>query len=197
MNDILKMNIVLVLNRNWQAINTTTPAQAFCSMATDVATGLDIHVDEYMQPTRWVDWVRLPVREGDGSVRTASGLVRLPTVIVLAKYSKVPMRRPSFSLRAIRARDGNRCQYTGKMLAPDEGNIDHVIPRSRGGATSWRNCVLASVKVNSKKAAKTPREAGLKLIRQPAEPPTLPATMLLRNPHDIADWHVFLGSGKT
>jgi len=197
MNDILKMNIVLVLNRNWQAINTTTPAQAFCSMATDVATALDIQTDEYMLPTRWEDWAALPVREGDASVRTASGLIRVPTVIVLAKYSKVPMRRPSFSLRAVRARDGNRCQYTGRKLRPHEGNIDHVIPRSRGGATSWTNCVLASVKVNSKKAAKTPREAGLKLIRKPVEPPTVPATMLLGNPHGISDWNMFLGSGKS
>lgn len=186
------MNIVLVLNRNWQAINISTPAMAFCQMATDVATGLDIQGLESMIPTKWKDWLELPFREGDHGVGTAHGAVRVPTVIVLSNFAKVPLKRPKFSARNVWARDGGRCQYTGRSLAPAEGNIDHVVPRSRGGDTSWDNCVLADKRVNSRKGDKTPREAGLKLRREPRAPREVPVTAMLRNSHGIADWEVFL-----
>jgi len=136
MDDILNRPIVLVLNRNWQAINVRTPQQAFVQMATDVATALDID-GENMVPARWAEWIKLPVRENDYAVRTPSGPIRVPAVIVLSRFAKVPKRRPKFSARAIWARDGGQCQYTGANLRPSEGNIDHVLPRSRGGKTSW------------------------------------------------------------
>lgn len=189
---ILNKNVVLVLNRNWQAVNTTTPANAFCQMATDVATGLDISGQDAMVPTRWEDWVTLPVRETDESVGTARGRIRVPTVIVCVNFAKVPFSRPKFSARSIWARDGGICQYTGQQLPPGEGNIDHVLPRSRGGQTTWDNCVLASKRINTRKADKTPHEAGLKLIRQPKAPREVPVTLLLRNAHDIGDWAPFL-----
>lgn len=192
MTSILSSNRVLVLNRNWQAIDITTPADAFCRLATGSVQALDIAGTSHMLPVLWEDWLRLPVRDDDESVQTVSGPVRVPTVLVLRSYAKVPMRQPSFSLRAVRARDGGRCQYTGRQLAPGEGNIDHVIPQSRGGPTSWTNCVLSCAKVNSKKAAQTPGEAGLRLVRPPKAPPVLPVTQTLQNPLGIADWAFFL-----
>jgi hypothetical protein len=117
MDHILNRPIVLVLNRNWQAINVRTPQQAFVQMATDVATALDIDGDN-MVPMRWAQWVTLPVRENDYSVRTPRGAVRIPHVIVLSRFAKVPKRRPTFNARAIWARDGGRCQYTGQQHRP-------------------------------------------------------------------------------
>jgi 5-methylcytosine-specific restriction endonuclease McrA len=181
-----------VLNRNWQAINITTPAMAFCQMSTDVATGLDIQGDDQLVPTKWDDWLRLPVREADESIGTARGALRVPTVIVLANFSRVPVTRPSFNARNLYVRDGGRCQYTGQSLAPGEGNVDHVVPRSRGGATSWDNCVLACRKVNNRKADRTPQEAGLKLLCEPREPRQMPVTFFLKNIHGIDDWNIFL-----
>jgi len=195
MSDILNKNTVLVLNRNWQAINITTPAMAFCQMSTDVATGMDICGMEHMVPTRWSDWLELDVREDDCSIGTSSGRIRVPTVVVLARFNKVPMKRPKFSLRNLWERDGGRCQYTGKPLAPGEGNIDHVLPRSRGGATSWENCVVADRKVNTRKADKTPKEAGLRLLNQPRTPREVPVTLMLKNQHGISDWDPFLPAG--
>lgn len=191
MTDILNKATVLVLNRNWQAINVRTPAEAFCQMATDVATGLDIDADA-MTPVKWADWLKLPIRDRDHAVLTARGPVRVPTVIVLARFSKVPRRRPTFSARTIWQRDGGVCQYTGRRLAPGEGNIDHVVPRSRGGATSWENCVLAHREVNSRKANRLPHEAGLRLLRTPTAPKELPANLLIKNRHEIADWRHFV-----
>ena len=192
MSNILNKNTVLVLNRNWQAINITSPAMAFCQMSTDVATGLDILGQDHMLPTRWSDWLELPLRDGDETIGTSSGRIRVPTVVVLAKFSRVPMKRPKFTVRNLWERDGGRCQYTGRDLAPGEGNIDHVMPRSRGGATSWENCVIADRRVNTRKADKTPAEAGLKLLKRPFAPREVPVTLTLKNAHGIDDWDPFL-----
>lgn len=191
MNRQLHKPTVLVLNRNWQAINVRTPAEAFCQMATDVATALNID-GESMFPVKWSDWLKLPIREQDVFVSTPRGRVRVPTVIVLANYAKVPRKRPKFSARGIWTRDGRRCQYTGKFLEPQEGNIDHVIPRSRGGKTNWENCVLASKAVNTRKGDRLPSEIGLKLLREPTIPRELPATLFIRNSHGVPDWEHFL-----
>jgi 5-methylcytosine-specific restriction endonuclease McrA len=191
MSDVLNKASVLVLNRNWQAIHVRTPAEAFCQMATDVASGLDIDGDK-MVPVKWADWLRLPIRAHDLAVGTPRGPVRTPTVIVLGTYAKVPKRRPALSPKTIWQRDGGHCQYTGRPLEPHEANIDHVIPRSRGGATAWDNCVLADKRVNSRKADKLPGEAGLRLLRAPKAPPELPVTLLIRNHHQIGDWDKFL-----
>ncbi len=192
MNSILHQKIVLVLNRNWQAINTRTPAEAFCQMASDVATGLDIQGVDWMVPTKWEDWKKLPIREDDASIGTAHGRIRVPTVVVVSNFARVPMKRPKFNSRNLWVRDGGRCQYTGRQLGPGEGNIDHVIPRSRGGSTCWENCVLAAADVNSRKGNRTPEEAGLRLQKAPYAPRDLPVTAFLKNVHDIDDWDPFL-----
>jgi 5-methylcytosine-specific restriction endonuclease McrA len=198
MNDILEKPTVLVLNRHWQAIAARTPADAFGQMMTGAACGLDIdQSDGTLLPVRsWAEWMALPVRAGDRFVRTVRGAIRVPTVLVLSRYAQVPRRRPALSARAIWERDGRRCQYTGRLLAPGEGNIDHVVPRSRGGTTSWENCVLACRKVNSRKADRLPEEVGLHLLRAPSAPRELPVTVLLRNSHGIADWEMFLANNK-
>ena len=127
MSDILNKTIVLVLNRNWQAINIRTPQDAFCQMATNVATALDITFEagpesdsfrtprsefraSAVRPVTWDEWITLPVREHDAFVRTARGAIRVPTVIVAVNYARVPKKRPKLSAKNIRERDGNRCQ---------------------------------------------------------------------------------------
>ena len=192
MNDVLHKSTVLVLNRNWQAIDVKTPAQAFCMMANGNATALDMLGAGDMRPVRWHEWIALPVREEDYAVRTVRGLVRIPTVLVLARYNKVPRRRPKLSAKGIWERDGGRCQYTGRKLAPHEGNIDHIVPRSRGGMTSWENCVLADKRVNSLKGNRLPEEVGLQLKKRPQTPRELPVTYFIRNAHNVADWEHFL-----
>lgn len=192
MNDILNQAIVLVLNRNWQAIHVQTPADAFCQLASGAATALDIAGDGAMQPVKWADWITLPVREQDNSVRTVRGAIRVPTVVVAVNFARVPKKRPKLCAKNIRERDRNRCQYTGRHLKPDEGNLDHVVPRSRGGADTWENLVWACKQVNNRKGNRLPHEAGLQLLAPPRAPTELPVTALIRNAHDIRDWNWFL-----
>lgn len=189
---LLHQSVVLVLNRNWQPINTRTPAEAFCQIATGAATALDVS-GEAIRPVTWAEWLTLPLREGDRAVQTIRGPVRVPTVIVAVNFARVPKRRPTLNARNIRERDGNRCQYTGRVLAPGEGNLDHVVPRSRGGRDSWDNLVWAAREVNTRKGNRLPHEAGLKLLRSPVAPREVPVTALIRNPHGVAEWELFLG----
>jgi len=192
MSDILNKATVLVLNRNWQAINVRTPADAFCQMATNVATGLEIEGEEHIRPVKWEEWIQLPIRPQDEFVCTAHARIRVPTVIVAVNYARVPKKRPKFSARGIRERDGDRCQYTGQVLKPEEGSVDHVVPRSRGGENTWQNCVWASKRINTRKADRLPHEVGLKLLSAPRVPKELPVTLLIRNPFEIEDWKRFL-----
>ena len=192
MNSVLNKTIVLVLNRNWQAINIRTPADAFCQMATNAATALDIEGESHIRPVTWDEWITLPVREHDAFVRTARGAIRVPTVIVALNYARAPKKRPKLSAKNIRERDGNRCQYTGVLLHPDEGSLDHVVPRSRGGADTWKNLVWSDKAVNAKKGNRLPHEAGLKLLAVPRAPKELPVTALIRNAHGVAEWKLFL-----
>jgi 5-methylcytosine-specific restriction endonuclease McrA len=195
--NVLNKSIVLVLNRNWQAINIRTPQEAFCQMATNVATGLDITLGEgaraeQLRPVTWAEWLTLPIRESDNVVQTVRGRVRVPTVIVSVNFAKVPKKRPKLCSKTIRERDGNRCQYTGKLLKPDEGSLDHVLPRSRGGADTWENLVWSSKDVNTRKGNRLPHEAGLKLLNVPRAPRELPVSALIRNAHDVVEWNLFL-----
>src|SRR5438105_8931097 len=139
MMDILNKSMVLVLNRNWQAINIRTPQDAFCQMATGVATGLDIDGENHIRPVTWDEWITLPIRPQDNAVQTVRGSIRVPTVIVAVNFAKVPKKRPKLCAKTIRERDDNRCQYTGALLRPDEGSRDHVLPRARGGKDAWES----------------------------------------------------------
>jgi hypothetical protein len=92
---MLNKTIVLVLNRNWQVINILMPANAFCQMATNAATALDIELRnavraETLRPVARNEWIALPIRERDYAVHTARAAIRAPTVIVAVNFAKVP-----------------------------------------------------------------------------------------------------------
>ena len=191
--DHLRKETVLVLNRSWQAIHVKSPLEAMTMMYSDTATALDIRGEDYMVPLKWQDWIKLPVEdESDDFIQTVRGNIKIPKVLVLCNYNKVPRKRPKFSPKAVWDRDEGTCQYTGRKLTPQEANIDHVIPRSRGGKTDWSNCVLTHKEVNSQKADRTPEEAGLKLIKKPQDPKELPSTFYIRNKHNVREWDLFL-----
>jgi 5-methylcytosine-specific restriction endonuclease McrA len=161
-------------------------------MATNVATALEIDGEDRIRPVTWDEWITLPVRDQDTAVRTVRGPIRVPAVIVAVNFARVPKKRPKLSTRAIRERDGNRCQYTGELLKPEDGSLDHVTPRSRGGRTTWENLVWSSKTVNARKANRLPHEAGLQLLRPPRAPKELPMSALIRNIHGVAEWKLFL-----
>ena len=191
--DHLTRDTVLVLNRNWQAIHVKNPLEAMTIMYSDTATALDIRGEDHMIPLRWNEWIKLPIdSEKDDFIQTVRGNIKIPKVLVLCNYDKVPRKRPKFSPKAVWDRDQGICQYTGQKLTLQNANIDHIIPRSRGGKTDWGNCVLTHKDVNAKKADRTPEEAGLRLIRKPQDPKELPSTFYIKNKHNVREWDMFL-----
>jgi 5-methylcytosine-specific restriction endonuclease McrA len=189
---------VLVLNRGWQAIDTTDVATALCDLFRGVATAIDTgNEDSGMQAVTLEEWLTLPIRPArpghaaDKWIGTVRSKVRVPTVIVKASYSDIPKRRPKLDNRGIRDRDRCRCQVTGD-LCPD-GSVDHLVPRSRGGAKkSWTNMVWMRRDLNGKKGDRTLEEMGWKLRRPPKEPMAVPVSITIRRREDKPDWNHFL-----
>lgn len=180
---------VLVLNKNWQAIEVTDVATAFANMTRGVHTALDT---DQMTPVRLADWMKLPVRANDKSIGTVHGPVRVPTVIIAVRYDKVHKKRPKLNNRGIKERDGARCQVTGDYC-PNNGSVDHVHAKSRGGEKkSWRNQVWMRKDLNHKKGSRTLEEMGWKLLREPKEPVEVPVTLTIRPRPDKPDWNHFL-----
>jgi 5-methylcytosine-specific restriction endonuclease McrA len=88
----------------------------------------------------------------------------------LTSYDRVPVNAVTFSRRNVFKRDRFTCQYCGRQPGSEELTIDHVVPRSHGGRSSWENCVLACVACNHRKADRTPAEAKMDLRGNPSRP---------------------------
>ena len=146
-----------------------------------------------MNPLAWDEWVKLPVRDFDFSISTPRLLLRVPTVIVSTQYDRMPLRMPRVTRAAIFERDRGVCQYSGEFVGKNGGNLDHVVPRDRGGRDSFENLVWSKKEINSLKANRLPHEAGLRLRKPPVAPRVVPATALIRNYHGVRDWQHFLG----
>ena len=111
------------------------------------------------------------VAEYDRVVRSPNLEMPLPSVVSLKEYIR-PAERPAFTRFNVFLRDRFTCQYSGQRLPAHELTFDHVIPRSRGGRTSWENVVTASGAYNLAKANRTPEEAGMHLLTRPRQPDT-------------------------
>jgi 5-methylcytosine-specific restriction endonuclease McrA len=188
--------IVLQLNANWLPIGQKTVKEAIISMTSEgsspPALALDIAYDlgedgeydfstpSYVNPVKWEDWVSLEIREYDFVISSSKFSMRVPTVLIAPNYRNVPMRSPRATKFNVFERDNGVCQYTGKKTSRKEGNVDHIIPLSRGGRNTWQNMVWSDLSINSKKGDRLPHEAGLKLIRKPVEPPVVPVSVTLK-----------------
>jgi 5-methylcytosine-specific restriction endonuclease McrA len=182
---------VLILNKNWIPINTTTARNSFSLMYSDNAKGLLIEDDRFLS-LEWNEWVKLDIKDKDDFVKTVNGHIKIPNIIVLNYNDKIPKQVIKFTQKNLWERDNYTCQYTGKKLNKTNGNIDHIVPRSQGGKTSWENCVLAHKQINALKADRTPEQAELKLIKKPKAPRVMPVSFYIRNNENIKEWDMFL-----
>ncbi|MBX3247522.1 MAG: HNH endonuclease [Myxococcales bacterium] len=114
------------------------------------------------------------VEEYDLVVRSPSVAMRMPSIVRLRRGASRAPRRIKFSRLNVFLRDGFRCQYCGAEAPMHDLTYDHVLPRSRGGRTCWENIVTSCRDCNTRKAARTPREAGMPLSREPKRPTWLP-----------------------
>lgn len=177
----------LVLNRSWQPVNVAPVARALTLVFNDTARIVD--PADY-QTYRWEDWSRLRPAEGESFIQAVSQQLRVPEVVTVTGYDSVPSVHVAFSRRNLFKRDRYRCQYCGCQPGGGELTIDHVLPRSRGGQTTWENCVLACVACNARKADRTPREAGIRLAAEPKQPRWRPH--FAWHPRPAASWSKFV-----
>lgn len=162
----------LVLNKHWTAVSTTTVRRALVLVCRASAGVICPETFEVFDLERWVERSvdRAPMLPRQRVVLTPRSRLERPEIILLMGYGGVPRLEVSFSRKNLYRRDGWACQYCGRHRPSEELSIDHVVPRSRGGKTTWENCVLACLACNTRKANKTLKESGLRLSRLPRKP---------------------------
>lgn len=158
---------VLVLNRNWQYIAVSVASEVMKDLFTGVVTAVD---PETFAVYTFSDWVERGVKPGKPYIKTRKFDIEVPEVIVLSNFDKVPQRSLHYSKYHVFKRDRYTCQYCGAQPGRHELTIDHVVPRSQGGQTDWNNCVASCGPCNSKKANRTPAQAGMVLSKRPKKP---------------------------
>jgi len=182
---------VLVLNRLWQAVHITTARRAVCLLYGGRAKALDGEFATY-------DWDSWQTHEADSTrepgdfINGVSTQVRIPRVIQLLHFDRVPRSKVKFTRANIYLRDRYRCQYCGLKGKKSELNIDHLVPRSRGGASTWDNVVVACIPCNRRKGSRLPEEAGMTLERTPEKPRWHPALAPTGEAPPPPQWQPFL-----
>jgi len=193
---------VLVLNKFFAAVHVVNAKRAFamlCKESAEVVSLDDGHYNSY-DFTNWVDVsafkaeCELPDEERYESIKTFSLEVRVPKIIRLVVYDKLPKATIKFNRKNIFARDKNRCQYCGKKVPTSELSLDHVIPRTQGGTSNWKNIVCACTNCNKNKGGRRPEEAGMKLICKPVKPNHCPLIQLKLGSNKYNSWKQFLNN---
>jgi 5-methylcytosine-specific restriction endonuclease McrA len=157
----------LVINRSWIPVHVTTVRRAVIMVYQDIAA---VVAADTLQVHDFEHWVSLPEPGVTRWIRGAGYVIPAPEVIQLRIYDRVPAHEAPFTRKNLYHRDRFTCQYCGRRGNADRMSIDHVLPKSKGGRTSWENCVLACVRCNARKADRTLHEAGLRLQRKPSRP---------------------------
>lgn len=181
----------LVLNKSWVAISVTSVRKAFSLLCRN--TAFAVKPDNY-SIYNFDDWLKLQVRDGEPFVQGISRRYKIPEVIILSKYELFPQKHISFCRQNVLRRDHYTCQYCGTRPGSKNLTIDHIVPISRGGSTSWLNCVTACTRCNTKKGNNTPQSAGLQLRSMPRIPAWTPHFAIPKKSRK-ASWIKFITSG--
>jgi 5-methylcytosine-specific restriction endonuclease McrA len=179
---------VLVLNRSFLPIHVTSVRRAFTLLYQDIARV----VNEEYRTFDFRSWQELAVARDAESIGSVRGRIRVPRVIVLVAFDRIPKRHVRFSRLNIYARDDFTCQYCGDHPPRQELNLDHVVPRSLGGRSTWENVVCSCLECNRRKGGRTPKQAGLKLRRKPVRPQWTPFVNLMLANTRYKEWRPFL-----
>ena len=192
---------VLVLNRMYMAVHVVGVRRAFGLLYREMAEVIHIEDGQFanydFEMWQLVSEISAEQKcENDDWIRAVAFELRVPRVVRLLHYDRVPRYNLRFSRRNLFARDSHKCQYCGVAAPASQLSIDHIIPRSRGGPTTWENVVCCCIKCNSRKGSKTPKEAQMKLLSQPKKPRFNPLLAgKLENPK-YRSWRTFLKSAN-
>ena len=186
---------ILVLNRLWQPVNIVGVKRGFSLLFQDYAQVINTSdgTFEIMDFGSWVDFSEQnPLPNPSDCVQTVRLSLRIPNVLLLRAYDRLPIREMKFNRQNLFERDGFRCQYCNEIFQAKHLNLDHVIPRDRGGKTSWENVVTSCIRCNSRKGNRLPHEAGMLLVRRPQKPRWRPFVSSLTEDQCDESWIQFL-----
>jgi len=179
---------VLVLNKSFLPVNITTVRRAFCLLYAGIAKAVN---DQY-ETFDYQSWSQITAERNDDTIGLVGRVIKVPRVILLIAYDRVPKRHVRFSRYNIFARDKNSCQYCGRRFSRSELNIDHVIPRSQGGTSTWENVVCSCHDCNRKKGGKNPEQARMRLVSPPRKPAWTPPLNISLQEIMHKEWAPFL-----
>jgi len=188
---------VLALNRHYMPIRITTVRRAFSLLYRGLAEVVHIEDGQYLSYD-FAGWRELSdfkcqfEPEEHDWVRTVRFSLAVPRIIRLTIYERLPANTVRLSRRNIFARDGSRCQYCGEKFSTSELSLDHVIPRSQNGKTTWENLVCCCLACNIKKGGRTPEQAHMNLITKPVKPRRSPAINIQLSKDRYRSWKQFL-----
>ena len=178
---------VLLLNKGFSAMALTDARRGFTLFYKGNVRAVLPDYSTYA----WEEWCDVPPQPGDEVITTPSMVLRVPRVLQILSCERPPRTDVKFSRHNIYVRDSSRCQYCGRRFSTSELSLDHVVPLSKGGATSWENVVCACLPCNVRKGNRVPEEAGMRLRRLPVKPKPSPLGLL--SPHRIPpDWRTCL-----
>ena len=161
---VLSQRKVLVLNKSWRAIGIITLEKAMAKIfALDDDGNPKVKIidasNNFMMYS-WQEWSLQKPDEHELKIRTVNAVFRVPEIIQYTRFDKIPSLKAHFNRKSLYRRDKHTCQYCGEKKVSDELSLDHVIPKCQGGMTNWENIVVACITCNSKKAGRTPKQAG-------------------------------------
>lgn len=179
---------VLVLNRSFLPVHITTVRRAFCLLYRGTAQA----VNERYETFDFQSWSEQGVATSVDVIGIVNGWMPVPRVILLTAFDRLPARQVRFNRSNVFARDRNTCQYCGRRSARGELNLDHVVPRSQGGRSTWENVVCSCIECNRRKGGRTPGQAGMRLIRRPAKPRWMSFAGMLGTRDGHPQWRPYL-----
>ena len=179
---------VLVLNRSYLPVHITSVKHAFSLLYQGIAHAVDAQYRTF----DFDSWAALSTSVHDETIGLVSRVVRVPRVLLLLAYDRVPRRQVRFSRFNIYSRDRNQCQYCGRRHSRPELNLDHVVPRSQGGLSRWDNVVCSCHACNHRKGGRTPEQAGMRLLRSPRRPEWTPFMIETFSLQRYKEWGPFL-----
>ena len=188
---------VLVLNKHYAAVRVISARRAFCMLFKDIAEIVSVEDSRYLSYDfdSWRELSELRAkyeREDHEWVRCVRFELAVPRIIRLLFYDRLPRVNVRFTRRNIYARDRNRCQYCGRRFPTSELSLDHIVPRSMGGVSDWTNVACCCTRCNVRKGGRTPKQAHMKLIREPVKPKRSPIIVLRLGSEKYSSWRQFL-----
>jgi 5-methylcytosine-specific restriction endonuclease McrA len=188
---------VLVLNRHFMAIRVVSARRALTLLYRDCCEVIAVEADQYVNYdfANWCELSQLQALEklpGEDYIRTPTFELQLPRIIRLSWFERMPSQTVRFSRKNLFARDDHRCQYCGQRKPTSQLSLDHVVPRSHGGKTTWENVVCSCLRCNSRKGGRTPVQAGMTLLNEPSRPRYNPALGLPLSDPRYDSWKSFL-----